>query len=69
MVKDQLLTEYAMPRQEAWRMFTGCQLEAGDSVDVYLNRLERFGGRIGLALGDLAFKIKFYKKLSTSVHK
>ena len=67
-VKGQLLAEYAMPRQEAWRMFTGCQLEAGDSVDVYLDRLERFGGRIGLTLGDLAFRVKFYEGLPTSVY-
>ena len=39
-VKGHLLAEYAMPRQEAWRMFTACQLEAGDSVDEYLDRLE-----------------------------
>ena len=49
-------------------MFTECQLEAGDSVDVYLDRLERFGGRIGLTLGDLAFRVKFYKRLPTSVY-
>ena len=48
-------------------MFTGCQL-AADLVDVYLARLERFGGRIGLALGDLAFRVKFYEGLPTSVY-
>ena len=49
-------------------MFTGCQVEAGDSVDVYLDRLERFGGRIGLTSGDLAFRVKFYDGLPTSVY-
>ena len=67
-VKATLLAEYAMPRQEAWRKFTECQLEAGDSVDVYLDRLERFGGRIGLASADLAFRTKFYEGLPASVY-
>ena len=37
-------------------------------MDVYLDRLERFGGRIGLTLGDLAFRVKFYEGLPTSVY-
>ena len=67
-VKAHLLAEYAMPRQESWRKFTECQLEAGDSVDVYLDRLERFGGRVGLSAEDLAFRVKFYEGLPTSVY-
>ena len=49
-------------------MFTGCQLEADDSVDVYLDWLEQFGRRIGLTSGDLAFRVKFYDGLPTSVY-
>ena len=49
-------------------MFTGCYLEAGDSVDVYLDRLERFGGKIELIPDDLAYGVKFYEVLPTSVY-
>ena len=37
-------------------------------MDVYLDQLERFGGRIGLTPGDLAFRVKFYEGLPTSVY-
>lgn len=67
-VKAALTAEYAMPRQEAWRRFVDCRLEAGDTIDVYLNRLERFGGRIGLAASDLGFRAKFYEGLPSSIY-
>ena len=35
---------------------------------MYLDRLERFSERIGLTLGDLAFRVKFYEGLPTSVY-
>lgn len=47
-VRAVLTAEYAMPRQEAWRRFINCELEGGESVDVYLSHLERLGGESGL---------------------
>jgi len=46
-VKGALLAEYAIPRQEAWRKSVPCRMEEGDTVDTFLDRLERFGRRIG----------------------
>ena len=62
-VKAALLAEYALPRQEAWRRFTACQLGADEAVDVYLDDLERLGTRVGLGPEDLAFRVKFYEGL------
>ena len=67
-VKAVLTAEYAMPRQEAWRTYVNCRLEAGKTVDVYLGHLERLGGRLGLTLNDLAFRVKFYEGLPASVY-
>jgi len=54
-VKAALVTKYAMPRQEARRRFITCRMEDGDTVDVYLDRLERFDGRIGMTCNELSF--------------
>jgi hypothetical protein len=67
-VKAALTAEYAMPRQEAWRRFVSCQLETGETVDVYLERLERLGVRLGLSLNDLSFRVKFYEGLPSSIY-
>ena len=67
-VKAALVAEYAMPRQEAWRMFITCRLEDGDTIDVFMDRLERFGGRVGTSNQDLSFKAQFYEGLPTSVY-
>ena len=67
-VKAVLTAEYAMPRQEAWRRYVNCKFEAGETVDVYLGRLERLGDRLGLTLNDLAFRVKFYEGLPASVY-
>ena len=67
-VKAVLTAEYAMPRQEAWRRYVNCRLEAGDTVDVYLGRLEQLGGRLGLTLNDMAFRVKFYEGLPASIY-
>ena len=67
-VKAVLTAEYAMPRQEAWRRYVNCRLKAGESVDIYLGHLERLGGRLGLTLNDLAFRVKFYEGLPASVY-
>jgi hypothetical protein len=67
-VKAALTAEYAMPRQEAWRRFVACKLEVGDTVDVYLDRLERFGGRLGMSCNDLSFRAQFYEGLPASVY-
>ena len=45
-------TGMSMPRQEAWRRYVNCRLEAGGTVDVYLGRLEQLGSRLGLTLND-----------------
>ena len=57
-----------MPPQEAWHKFNECHLEAGNSIDVYLDQLQRFGRRVGLSTQDLAFRVKFYEGLPTSVY-
>lgn len=67
-VKAVLTAEYAMPRQEAWRRYVNCRLEAGETVDVYLGRLERLSGRLGLTREDLIFRVKFYEGLPASVY-
>ena len=67
-VKAVLTAEYAMPRQEAWHRYVNCKLEAGETVDVYLGRLEQLGSRLGLTLNDLAFRVKFYEGLPASVY-
>ena len=67
-VKAVLTAEYAMPRQEAWRRYVNCRLEANETVDVYLGRLERLGSRLGLTLNDLAFRVKFYEGLPASIY-
>ena len=67
-VKAVLTAEYAMPRQEAWRRYVNCRLFAGETVDVYLGRLERLGGRLGLTLYDMAFRVKFYEGLPASIY-
>ena len=63
-----LTADYGMPRQEAWHRCINCKLEAGETVDVCLGRLERLGSRLGLTLNDLAFKIKFYERLPASIY-
>ena len=67
-VKAVLTAEYGMPRQEAWQRYVNCRFEAGDTVDIYLGRLERLGGRLGLTRNDLAFRVKFYEGLPASVY-
>jgi len=67
-VKAVLTGEYAMPRQEAWRQFVSHKLQEGDSVDVYLDRLERYAGRLGLSTNDLSFRVKFFEGLPASVY-
>jgi len=67
-VKAALVAEYAMPRQEAWRRFITCRMEDGNTVDVYLDHLERFGGRVGMTCNDLSFRAQFYEGLPASVY-
>ena len=57
--KAVLVAEYAMPCQEAWRKFTTCRLQDGETIDVYLNRLEQFEGRVGLSNHDWALELSF----------
>ena len=67
-VKAVLTAEYAMPRQEAWRRYVDCRLEAGEIVHVYLGRLERLRDRVGLTRTDLTFRIKFFEGLPASIY-
>ena len=67
-VRDALVAEFAVPRQEAWRRFVDCELGAGESVDVYLDHLERIRGRLGFTSEDMTFRVKFYEGLPTSVY-
>ena len=67
-VKAALLGEYALPRQEAWRRFTARRLKACESLDTFVDDLERLGHRVGLSSEDLAFKVKFYEGLPESLY-
>ena len=67
-IKAALVAEYAMPRQKAWRRFTTCRLENGDIIDVFMDRLEWFGGRVGMSNQDLSFRAQFYEGLAASVY-
>lgn len=67
-VRSTLLAEYALPRQEAWRQFTGRRLVGGEPVDVYADDLARLGTRVGLTPADLAFVVKFYEGLPMAVY-
>ena len=67
-VKAVLTAKYAMPRQEAWHRYVNCRLLAGETVDIYLGRLELLGGRLGLTLNDMAFRVKFYEGLPASIY-
>ena len=58
-VKGTLLAEYALPRQEAWRRFTARRLNAGETVDVYVDDLERLGRRVDLTPESMAFRVSF----------
>ena len=57
-----------MPCQEAWRRFTTCKLEDGDTIDVFMDRLEWFGGRVGMSNQDWSFRAQFYEGLPASVY-
>ena len=67
-IKATLVAEYAMPRQEARRRCTICRLEDCDTIDVFMHRLERFGGKVGMSNHDLSFRAQFYEGLPTSVY-
>ena len=67
-VRATLVAEYAMPLQVAWRRFAELQLEGWESVDVYLDRLERLGGRLGISSKDMVFRTKFYEGLPSPVY-
>ena len=67
-VKAALVAEYALPCQEAWRRFTTCRLEDGYIIDVFMDRLERFGGRVRMSNQDFSFRAQFYEGLPASVY-
>lgn len=48
---------------EAWRRFTARRVQAGESVDVYVDDLERLGRRVGILIGSVVFLAKFYEGL------
>ena len=68
-VKGALMSQYGMSRQEAYRRFTARRLEVGESVDVYVDDLQRFGARMGVSSEDMIFRVKFLENLSPSIHK
>ena len=67
-IKATLVAEYAMPRQEARRRCTICRLEDCDTIGVFMHRLERFGGKVGMSNHDLSFRAQFYEGLPASVY-
>ena len=67
-VKSVLLAEYAMPLQEAGRRWVASTLWASETLDVYVDDLDRLGSLIGLGHADLFFRIRFYEGLPASLH-
>ena len=49
-------------------MLTTCRLEDCYTIDVFIDRLERIGGRVGMSNDDLIFRAQFYKGLPASVY-
>ena len=68
-VKGVLLSQYGMPRQEAFRRFTARQLLAGEAVDVYVDDLQRFGARMEVTTTSMFFRVKFLEGLTPPLHK
>ena len=68
-VKGVLLSQYGMPRQEAYRRFTSRQLAPGEAVDVYVDDLQRYGARMEVKTDNMVFRIKFLEGLLPSIHK
>ena len=62
-VKAALLLQYGMSWQEAYRQFTARQLAAGESVDIYVDDLQRLGARCGATREDMFFRVKFIEGL------
>ena len=58
-----MLSQYGMSRQEAYRQFTARQLAAGESVDIYVDDLQRLGARCGATREDMFFRVKFIEGL------
>ena len=61
-VRGQLLAQFQVGRQEAYRRFTARRLESGEAVDVYVD-LQRLGARIGAGRDDMFFRVKFIEGL------
>ena len=59
---------YGMPRNEAYSRFVACRLEAGDTVDVFADRLERLALRVGFGPENCVFRARFYEGLPASVY-
>lgn len=68
-VKGALLSQYGMSRQEAYTRFADRQLQVDESVDVYVDDLQRYGARIEVKPGDMIFKARFIDGLTPSLHK
>lgn len=68
-VKATLLAQYGMSALEAYGRFTERRLEAGESVDVYVDDLQRFGARMGTGPEDKIFRVKFVEGLPPSMRK
>ena len=68
-VKGVLLSQYGMPRQEAYRRFTSRQLAPGEAVDVYVDDLQRYGTRMEVKTDTMVFRVKFLEGLLPSIHK
>jgi len=66
-VKGALLAEYAILRQEAWRKFVSSKIK-GDTIDTFLECLERFGRKVGMSCNDLSFRAQFYEGLLPVIH-
>jgi hypothetical protein len=63
-IKSRFMSEYGLPRHEAWRLFKQRKLGPDEPVDVYIDALLRLGARVDLDSELMAFKAQFYEGLS-----
>ena len=62
-VKKALMDGYASPMPAVYREWHSLSLREGESVDAYVDRLERLAGRLRVEFGSTFFRSKFYDGL------
>ena len=63
MVKKALMDGYALPMPAVYKRWHGLGLGEGESIDVYVDTLERLAARLKVEFGSTMFRSKFYDGL------